>query len=383
MLVGAGYNLLDSRLKLIVKHDQSFGKNENKEFPTKTTVGADYAIAPKASIFGTYEWAQGDNSYEMGRMGVRFNPWEGMRIERATVSEFKNDLNRVYDTMGLAQTYTVNDNWSLAAGYEMGDLTDGVSIFDVNDTSKDPFEAYRLGVNYHTEEWSGMVNFEYRDGTKNNKFNYTGSVYTQVNDNLAVALSSGYNINDNLEDGIKSKSADARFSLAYRPEDTKWIVLEKLDYIYSVEEGNVTGNEETSNKVINNLNLNYMPNDETEISFQHGCKYVIDKIEDYEHTGITQLVGIDARYDITEKIEIGAQGSVLYAQSADNWDYGYGIYAGYNMMTNMIVSVGYNVEGFEDRDFSLQTYRIDGPYFRFKMKVDQHSMKDAVKMMTW
>jgi len=77
------------------------------------------------------------------------------------------------------------------------------------------------------------------------------------------------------------------------------------------------------------------------------------------------------------------QGSLLYAQSANNMDYGFGLYSGHNLFDNMLLTVGYNWKGFEDRDFSLQTYRIEGAYFRFNMKFDQDSLKDTVRMMSW
>jgi opacity protein-like surface antigen len=64
-------------------------------------------------------------------------------------------------------------------------------------------------------------------------------------------------------------------------------------------------------------------------------------------------------------------------------DYGFGLYSGHNLFDNMVLTLGYNWEGFEDRDFSLQTYRVEGPYFRFNMKFDQDSLKDVVKGMSW
>jgi opacity protein-like surface antigen len=106
-------------------------------------------------------------------------------------------------------------------------------------------------------------------------------------------------------------------------------------------------------------------------------------VNDYEHKGVTQLFGVDARYDLTSKWMIGAQGSVLYAQSVNNWDYGFGLYTSYNVMINMLLTLGYNWEGYEDRDFSLQTYRIEGPYLQFRMKLDQENLKDVVRMMSW
>ncbi len=380
ILLGASYAFFDQRLKLSVTHDHSFGKDEDKLFPTKTTVGVDYAVTSNVNLFANYECAKGLKDHELGRVGLRYRPWSGMTFENTTVSEFGNDTTRIYNTLGMMQTYQFNKNWSFNIGYEKGQLLDG-NLTDEEDT----FDAYRLGVNYHTDTWTALINGEYRNGGKENKYNITAGIYTQANEALALALSAGYN---KVYDDFKSqKDANLRFSLAYRPQQTNWIVLDKLDYVYNatVETEDSTGltTRIRTEKIINNLNFNYTPSNDFEISFQHGIKYVADTVESYEHTGITQLFGIDTRYDLTEKWMIGAQGSVLYAQSADNWDYGFGLYTGYNIFENMLLTLGYNWEGFEDRDFSLQTYRIEGPYLQFKMKFDQKSLKDMVRLMSW
>ena len=385
MLVGASYAFFDQRLKLSVTHDQSFGEDEDELFPTKTTVGLDYALTSSLNLFANYEWAKGTEDHELGRVGMRYRPWSGMTLENTSVSEFTNDTTRLYNTLGMLQTYQFNENWSINAGYERGELLDG-NFTDGNLTKEnDTFDAYRLGVNYHTDAWSALINGEYRNGHMESKYNFTAGVYTQVDDDLAVALSAGYN---EVKDDFKSqKDADLRFSLAYRPEETNWIILEKLDYIYNASDltEELTGLIETmkTEKIINNLNFNYTSNYDVEVSLQHGIKYVVDTIEEYEHKGITQLFGVDIRYDITGKWEIGTQSSMLYAQSADNWDYGVGLYTGYNIFDNMLMTLGYNWAGFEDRDFSLQTYRIEGPYAQFKMKVDQQNLKDVVRLMSW
>jgi len=380
LLLGATYAFFDQRLKLSVGYDHSFGKDEDKLYPTKTNVGLDYALTSSLNFFVNYEWAKGEDEHELGRVGMRYRPWTGMSIENTTVSEFSNDTTRLYNTLGLLQTYQFNKNWSFSAGYEKGKLLDG-NLSMENDT----FDAYRLGINYHTDTWSALLNGEYRNAAKENKYNFTAGIYTQANEALAVALSAGYN---KIYDDFKSqKDTNLRFSLAYRPQQTDWIILNKLDLISNrtmeieVESGVTTVLK--TEKIINNLNFNYTPSDDFEISFQHGIKYVTDTVESYEHTGITQLYGIDTHYDITDKWMIGAQGSLLYAQSADNWDYGMGLYTGYNIFENMLLTLGYNWEGFEDRDFSLQTYRIEGPYVEFKMKVDQQSLKDVVRLMSW
>ena len=377
LLIGGSYSLLDARLKLFATHDHSLGDDEDKIYPTKTMVGAEYAVSSEAKLFGKYEWAKDGLVDERGKIGLTITPWEGLTLEKATISEYGNDFSRVYDTIGLLQTYQFNDNLSLNLGYENSVTGDELILKDDN-TTIDPFSAYRIGFNYHNDKWTGLTNFEYRTSEKENKYNVMASLYSQINDELAVAFASGYFLIDNVADG-KNEEANARFSLAYRPSDTKWIVLEKLDYIY---DHNDLDKENTS-KLINNMNLNYSPNEDIEISFQHGIKYIEESIEDYDHEGVTQLVGLDARYDFNKKISAGIQASILYSFSADNMDYGYGAYIDYLIFTNMLVELGYNIEGFEDKDFSLQNYRASGSYLKFKMKFDQQTLKDIVRLQSW
>ena len=48
-----------------------------------------------------------------------------------------------------------------------------------------------------------------------------------------------------------------------------------------------------------------------------------------------------------------------------------GIHLGSNVQVNMWVSMGYNVLGMDDRDFSDASYRAKGPYITLRMKEDQ------------
>ena len=374
LLVGVRYAFFDQRLKLSVTHDQSFGKDEDRIYPSKTSVGADFAVTSKVDLFARYEWLHGEEKRELGRIGMRYRPWTGMTLENATTSEFGNDITRVYNTLGMLQNYQYNEHWSFSAGYEKGQVLDGNASSEQVD-----FSAYRLGVNYRTGGWTASLNGEYRDAGIDQKYNVTAAIYTQANSATALAFSAGYNREEGA-DGV-SEDANVRLSVAYRPEQTDVIVLDKLDLVH--EKRNVFEEEIYTQKAINNLVVNYSPNQRTEVSLQHGIKYVRDTVNDYEFKGVTQLFGIDARHDITEKWMIGTQASVLYAHSANNWDYGAGIYTGYNIFTNMMLIGGYNWQGFQDRDFSLQNYRAEGAYVQFKMKFDQKNLKELVRWMSW
>ena len=376
MLFGATYALFDQRLRLHVAHDQTFGKDEDEVFPTRTEAGFDVALRSDLSLFGNYEWAKGLDEHELGRLGMRYRPWSGLTLENATESAYKNDVTRVYNTIGAIQTFNLSKHWNFNIGLERGEIVDG----NMSEEYKD-FNAYRLGIGYMAETWSATINGEYRDAKDEEKQNVTAGVYVQQSSDLAFALSGGYNKLEDLLGEGNEEDADLRISLAYRPEETDYIILEKLDLVHTkhhTKEENFY-----TQKIINNLLFNYTPNQKTEISLQHGFKYVIDTIDEYEHKGVTQLFGVDSRYDVSEKVEVGLQTSILYAQKAENWDYGFGLYIGYNIFDNMVLTLGYNWDGFEDRDFSLQTYRIEGPYLQFKMKFDQENLKDIVRKMSW
>ncbi len=377
LLFGGSYGFFDQRLKLSAMHEQTISDKESELFPTKTTLGLNYALNSSMDFFSAYEWTE---KLEQGRAGVRVRPWSGMTIENTTLSEFSNDSRNIYNTLGGVQSFQVNEKLGLNIGYERGEMLRSSNTLEENLSLEDKsFSAYRLGLNYNEGTYSANVNGELRKGEDEEKLNLSSAVYSQTSDMLALALSGSYSD----EDGKKRKQNDAnvRFSLAYRPEDDGMIVLDKLDFISSKteEEAEVFKTQ----KMVNNLNVNLIPTDKSELSLQHGFKYVVDTANDFEYKGVTQLFGLDARYELSKSWELGVQGSMLYAQSANNMDYGFGLYSGHNLFDNMVLTLGYNWEGFEDKDFSLQTYRVEGPYFRFNMKFDQDSLKDVVKGMSW
>ena len=75
------------------------------------------------------------------------------------------------------------------------------------------------------------------------------------------------------------------------------------------------------------------------------------------------------------------RGSLLHSWHGGQYQYSCGPSTGYNIFENAWVSVGYNIFGFEDKDFSSAAYTSQGPYVRFRMKFDQQSVKDAAAWM--
>ena len=130
--------------------------------------------------------------------------------------------------------------------------------------------------------------------------------------------------------------------------------------------------------MVNNLSANFKLDNKTQISLLYGAKYVLETIDGVDYSGFTDLVGVEGRYDLTKKWDIGVRGSVLHSWHSSQLSYSAGPSVGYNVIKNAWVSLGYNLAGFTDKDFSAANYTAQGPYVRFRFKFDQNSVKDAI-----
>lgn len=382
ILFGLSRSFFDQKLRLSLNYDYSLNNKEDDIlYPTKTLLGAQLALSHNMNLFANYEISKRENQkYKLGQMGVRYMPWRGMTIENRTLSEFYNDTTRVYNTMGLKQNFELTNNINLNIGYEEAKVVEGVWGENNISNQSEPFRAYTFGINYHNKSITAMLNGEWREGVNQERTNLTLGVYGEANDHFALAYSGGFN--RMLSDDISQREINMKLLFAYRPNNAKLVLFDKLEYIYSKDE-EVGVETIKTQKLINNLNLNYMPSENFELAFQYGLKYVVDSVEEYEHKGITHLLGVDATWALNDRWDLGVQGSMLYAKSAHNHDYNLGAYLGYNIFEDAWLMLGYNIEGFEDEDFQEQNYRKEGVYVQFKMKFNQNDLKNSLKVLLW
>jgi opacity protein-like surface antigen len=87
------------------------------------------------------------------------------------------------------------------------------------------------------------------------------------------------------------------------------------------------------------------------------------------------LTGLDFSKGFAHKWEAGIHASVYHSYQSSVVDYGVGIDLGLNVRDNMWVTLGYNISGFYDDDFSGARYTAQGPYLRVSIKADQETLK--------
>ena len=380
---GGGLFFFDKRLQLRADQALSLWDNENVDFPTRTVLGADYKLSDSVTLFAEQEFTFSDSTQDTfgTRLGMKATPWSGGQVGTSVGQDYNENGARVFANLGLKQTWQIDEKWSVDGGFDSSwtARNSGFYIFNTNvppaSGEKDDFAAVSLGTTYRAAKWSWTWRGEYRDSETEDKWGLYSGIYGEPREGLG--LSAGIQIfRTEAEAGADTTDGNIRLGLAYRPRNTSWIVLDRLDFIFEEEESRDFDFDNW--RIVNNLNANYKLNWKTQIAFQYGTKYVQDTIDGDQYRGFTDLVGIEARYDLTEKWDIGVRGSVLHSWNADQFDYGTGVSLGYNIVQNTWVSVGYNFLGFEDEDFSKGSFTAKGPFVQFRFKFDQQSVRDMV-----
>jgi hypothetical protein len=230
------------------------------------------------------------------------------------------------------------------------------------------YTALFLGAAYQDEDWTSNIRLEWRTSDTDKKINLLMGTQRKLESGRTVAAGLTYT---QVEGAQNSNQLNARLSYAHRPVNTSLIWLDRLEYQADTQE-DVNASVRTR-KLINNFNANWLPDRSTQIAFQYGAKYVFDTIENSNYQGFTSLLGLEARKDITEKIDFGVHLGSLSSWLSGARDYQTGISVGFKVADNAWFSVGYNLRGFNDPDFSGAPFRAQGLYLNLRLKFDQNT----------
>ncbi|MCK4837465.1 MAG: hypothetical protein KAS94_01625, partial [Desulfobulbaceae bacterium] len=385
--VGGSLNLLGDSLILRADHDQSLqNNNENSDYPTRTILGADYKLNESATFFVAQEFTHGDREdTETSRMGLKASPWNGGRLSSTLERQYTENGARVFSVTGLQQTWQITKKFSVDGGLDRSDTirSPGNTPFNTNvppaSGSSTDFTAASMAAAYNELKWSWTGRLEGRTADTEDKFGLFTGLYGEVDP--GIGLSAGLQaFKTESAAGLDKTNANLRFGLAYRPKISKLIILDRLDFLVDKQKGGALDFDNW--RIINNINANYRADKKTQISLQHAAKYVSETIDGNDYGGFTDLIGLEGRYDLSPNWDIGLRGSMLHSWSAAQFNYGTGVSVGHDLVKNLWLSVGYNFTGFTDRDFSSAEFTAKGPFIKVRMKFDQGSARDAVKMLS-
>ncbi len=379
--VGIAQKVLDDKLRLRASASMALNEDtENLDYPSSFIVGADYRVMDGVDLVAEYEESSGrDLDATMSRVGVRATPWSRAQINSFLTNEQSELGPRLFANLGLIQGFQINEKWVVDVGVDHAKtlLDSGARQFDPDrelgaGSLNEDFVAGYVGAMYSSDNWSANSRIEIRESDSEDRVTMLMGWYREPSSGHGMSAAfTRFQAKTVL--GTEMSQNNLRFGWAYRAADSQWAFLNRIDLISDLMT-TLTEKQDTW-RIVNNFNANRRFNAGTQLSLQYAFKYVRSEFDGNGYSGYTDLIGVDLRHGFRERWDAGVNTSVYHSYKSKVLDYGVGIDVGYELATNMWVTLGYNFEGFDDKDFAAARYTASGPYLRFTIKADQQLLK--------
>ena len=387
-LASARYTLPKFGLSAQISHEQPLNGNDSVgDHPQRTRLEISKSLTKKANVKFTHDILNGSNAKSQNSaVGVDFSPWAGTSITAGSDMILSTDARKIGATIGLDQQFQINEKWSASGGLTNRRIIsstgviaqiapdDAISPLEINENY---ISAY-AGLGYRTLNTSASARLETRKSSAATAYVASIAAAREVSKSLSFAGRMRAGIEDKNSTAVESQTRiDSRIGMAWRPHGENMIVLNRFDVVYDT---GATGTKTT--KLVNNLSANAQVLDRLQIAANYGVKYVQTEVSNANFSGLTQLFGGEVRFDISEKIDIGLQGSALFEHSSDTLQYAFGPSIGLSPVDNVWLSLGYNAVGYKDLDFAAAEYSQQGAYLKFRFKFDQLTARGLLNALS-
>jgi hypothetical protein len=379
--VTGSVDVWDKRVTLRAEGDATLGGNDaSVDYPARTLLGVDYHLSGDTTLFAEYEHAEGDQiDADTTRFGMRTRPWERTQVSSSIDTQATEYGPRTFANFGLTQGFVYKDRWAFDVGVDQSHTLRGPDLEPLNPNAPlasgsltEDFLAAFVGASYRHELWQMTSRLEHRDSDTEDRWSSTTGWYREPVEGHAMSVSlQAFDSEGTLGE---STTAVGRFAWAFRPDSSRWIVFDRFELKYDDQQAGLTSTE--SSRVVNNLHANWQLNPALQLGVQYGARYVASTFEGDRYAGISDILGFDARRQMTRRFDLGVHTAVLHSWESDVMDYSTGFDVGMTVAKNVWISLGYNFAGFRDDDFSASRHTAQGPYLSIRIKADQDTFKD-------
>ncbi|WP_374530974.1 hypothetical protein [Novosphingobium sp.] len=404
---GMTHRLLDNKLELTGASSLALGPAKSVDLPQRHQLGLRYAITPDVRFVANYEIAKGESlNARTARAGFEITPWNGAKLAptlgQQEISEYGK---RSFAAFGLAQSLALSQHLTIDLTLDSSQTIGGINPAQLinpahpassggnlggGDTYGEDFTALTLGGNWRDGRWSVSARGEWRDGQMSNRKGLTFGAIRQIGE--GSMLGGGFTwTKATAQDGAMSKVFDGSLAFAYRPAKSSLASLAKLEFRSDqVENANlqssgavaasaftVSGNAK-SQRLIGSVSLDWSPRERlgeqfvqrSEVSAFVAARYNFDSVEGFDLSGTTLFGGLNARLGLSEHFDLGASLTVRTNLSDHTTSFSYGPQISFNPANDMLLTLGYNISGYRDRDFSAAENTDKGLYVAVKFKFD-------------
>ncbi|MGZ9711398.1 carboxypeptidase regulatory-like domain-containing protein [Glaciimonas sp. GNP009] len=340
--------------------------------------GGEYQIKPGTKVYGRHEALSSlGNIYELGdnQKTSNYRTVIGVETEYMPQASLFNEyrLGSAIDGRDAQNAFGLRNGWNVASGLRLNTTFERTKALSGSNT--DEATAVTGQVEYLANtRWKGGAGLELRrSALEDAMLNTLGLAFKLDHDWTFLGKSAVYMVtgrNGNSTNGVRARQ---RLGMAYR--QTKRNKLNALAYYeHRVENGRLAAIQATTRHVhLISSHASYRPYDALTVSARYAFKHVTETGHGQRSAMHGHLLSGRLARDITAKWDAGIAGS-FFTSSLGERLHAIGVEAGYQASQDLWVSVGYNVFGFEDREFSQLANTSRGMYFRLRYKFDESSL---------
>ena len=389
--------------------DQPLGLNEGEAatlFPRRMAGELEKRLGDFATVTVGHEVlkANGERSANT-TVGVRATPWTGAALSAGTDLLTTDGGRRVGATFGADQqvplservTASLNVTRRIALGGDEDLLPVGVVARDAPVSpleGSEEFLSAAAGLAYRTDGGVASGRVEVRDSALGVRTAQVLGVAREVSERASVAGAARFTQTD-VDAGADRREGRVTLGGAWRPRGEGAIVLHRLDYDMTyIEDGLSTKSLAATTAV------SMEPTRRLDLSVMHGVRFEETVQRFGQESGqqfgldaatvgvpvyadaLQQVAGLEARYDVTARVDVGARASVRYDHDDDALSYSYGPSVGVSPAEGVWLSVGYNVSGYEADGFAESEHTEHGPYVAARVAFDEGTARGLLNRLS-
>ncbi len=344
-------------------------------------VGGEYALTGKGKLYARHEF----ESSLAGGFSLNTAPQRSVSVLGLSADYMDNGSlfteYRGRDAFGVRTTEAaigLKNWWSIADGLRLTTSAERIQVLaGVKDQES---SALSLGLDYtKLENLKASTRLEWRDSTTTKSWLHSVDGAYKMNRDWTGLLRHIVNVNDTKENNGVAPSQRylqrSQVGAAWRETD-----LNRMNALFLLElkrEKDSALFAESSNRRVTqwSSNFNWKPNHDLTVASGYASKWVKELI-----SGTTQKSRVDrlngrVTWDFAERWDASVLASVMRERTFKAKQSSLGVELGYQLKTNLWLSLGYNKHGYTDRDTVSADNTEQGIFLRLRYKFDEHSFK--------
>ena len=265
----------------------------------------------------------------------------------------------------------LRNGWGLGKGLRLNTNVERIHV--LSGSTDQESQAFGVGIEYTANPlWKGSASVEWRTATTSDSYLNTLALAAKLSRDwtflgkqvLAVTQTHGINGGDRWQERIQ-------FGLAYRDTDTNvWNGLGRIEYKHERDSAAIAVTPRRD-AAIASVHANVQPVRDWSLGGRYAIKHVREHLGGVASRYTAHLIASRITWDLNERWDVGLNASIFGDQRFTTRQYGVGVEVGYLLVKNLWGSVGANLMGFRDPDFTTDYPTQKGLFLRLRYKFDE------------